>query len=1234
MDTKYRRIASLFFNLALAFLFTVPFTTSVLAATSADGFWNDIAQSRITARNQRQAVPDRYRLTELSMPAFEATLAMAPPEKSAVGVLISLPMPDGSFQDFLVENSPIMEPELAQAHPDITTYLAVADDNAAMTARLDLTPAGFHAIIFTLDGTVYIDPYQPGNRLEYISYYKQDMSRREPFYCGVTGELVDASHGLKDHLQVAAVGDVLNTYRLAVAATGEYTAFHGGTVAGGLAAIVTTINRVTGIYERELSVRLTLVANNNLVVYTNSGTDPYSNNNPGALLSENQTNLDAVIGSANYDIGHVFSTGGGGLASLGVVCNNSGKARGETGLNSPIGDVFYVDFVAHEMGHQFGGHHTFNGRTGNCAGDNRNASTAYEPGSGSTIQAYAGICGIENLQSNSDDNFHTISFDEIVSHVMGAGNCGTPSSTGNTAPTIDAGASFTVPISTPLLLTASPGVDPDNGQVLTYSWEQFDLGPAGPPNTDDGSRPIFRSFPPQLGTARFLPRMSDILNNTSTLGESLPTTNRNLTFRLTARDNAAGGGGVDHSTVVHQVTTAAGPFAVTSQNTPTAWAGGTQQTVTWDVASTTAAPVNCANVSIYFSDSGFPNFSGTTLISNTPNDGSEAITVPDSSTSTGRVMVKCNSNIFFNINNADISIPTNENCGDSVLDAGEQCDDGNSTGGDGCSESCQIENNWSCTLPQPPVAGSNALPEGSFESGTPNPAWTEASATFGTPLCNDGCGIPQGANTGSWYVWFGGIAAAETGSVEQSFTIESTDTELTFARQIAACDSADDFARLTLDGNPVWAVNGSNPACGESAYSTETIDLSSAPGGPYNNDLAHIVRFESSIFATNGGGSNFFIDDVSILRGGSPGQPSVCTFLGGSDFTIGGNVSGLAGTGLELQLNAGEILGLGADGVFTFITSLADGSAYAVTVVGQPANLSQTCSVTSDSGTLSGANIDDVTVTCVTNTYTVGGTVSGLAGTGLELQLNAGEILGIGIDGGFAFATSLADGSAYAVTVVGQPTNLSQICAVNNGSGTLDGANVTNVEVICTTDTFSVGGNVSGLAGTGLELQLNAGEILGLGADGVFTFATLLVDGRDNTVTVLTQPANLSQTCSITNDSGTLSGANIDDVTVTCVTNTYTVGGTVSGLAGTGLELQLNAGEILGLGADGVFTFATLLVDGSDFAVTVLTQPSDPEQSCQVTDGNGTLDGADVTDVIVTCVTPGEETIFADGFED
>jgi cysteine-rich repeat protein len=966
MKTNNSRISSLFFNFSLALLLTVPFTTSVLAATSADGFWNDIAPGRITLTGQRQTIPERYRTTELAMPEFEAALAKAPPEKSADGgVLISLPMPDGSFENFRVESSPIMEPGLALANPDITTYIAVADDNAAITARLDLTPAGFHAIVFTLNGTVYIDPYQTGSRLQYISYNKQDLSRKEPFHCGVTGELVDASHGLRGHIQMAPVGNVLNTYRLAVAATGEYTAFHGGTVAQGLAAIVTTINRVTGIYERELSVRLTLVANNNLIVYTNSVTDPYTNSNAGALLDENQANLDAVIGSENYDIGHVFSTGGGGLAGLGVVCNNSGKALGETGLGQPVGDAFSVDFVAHEMGHQFGGNHTFNGSTGNCTGGNRNPSTAYEPGSGSTIQAYAGICGAENLQLNSDDNFHTISFDEMVSYVLGDGNCSTQSNTGNTIPTIDAGLSSTVPISTPLLLNAATAVDPDNGQVHSYSWEQFDLGAAGPPNTDDGSRPIFRSFMPRPSPVRYLPQMSDILNNTSTLGESLPTTDRDLTFRLTVRDNAAGGGGVDHSTVVHQVTTSAGPFAVTSQNTPTDWAGNTGQTVTWDVANTTAAPVSCPNVGIFYSDSGFPNFSDTTLVASTPNDGSETITAPNSSSTTGRVMVKCTSNIFFDINDADISITTGANCGDSILDAGEQCDDGNSTGGDGCSASCQIEDNWSCTPPQPPVPGSNAVPESGFESGIPNPVWAEASTNFGTPLCDDNCGIPQNANTGNWYVWFGGVSVFEEASVEQSFLIAATDTELTFARQVAVCDSADDFVRLTLDSNTVWEVDGSSPDCGESAYSTETIELSSAPGGPYNDDSVHTIRFESITVATNGLNSNFFIDDVSILRGGSPGQPSVCTFQGGSDFTIGGTVNGLAGSGLVLQNNAGDNLGIVADGDFTFPTPLVDGSDYAVTVLTQPSEPDQACEVSDGSGTISGVDITNVDVTCV-----------------------------------------------------------------------------------------------------------------------------------------------------------------------------------------------------------------------------------------------------------------------------
>jgi cysteine-rich repeat protein len=855
-------------------------TTSAPAATSKDRLWQDIAPDRIVTAGKREAVPNRYRTVEADMPELRNRLAAAPVERGAAdGVQISLPMPDGTFQEFMLQNSPIMAPELAAKFPDLNTYIGVASGDAATTGRFDLTPAGFHGIIFSTAGTIYIDPYQTGSSREYISYYKKDFSSsREPYYCLVTGERVDATHRATDHVE-AIVGESLRTFRLAMAATGEFTSFYGGTVPQGMAGIVTIVNRVSGIYERELAVRLSLIANNDLLVYTNQNTDPYNNNNPSLLLSQNQTNIDSVIGSANYDIGHVFSTGGGGVASLGVVCNASFKARGETGLPNPIGDVFAVDFVAHEIGHQFGGNHTFNGSTGNCTGGNRAAAAAYEPGSGSTIQAYAGICGAENLQSNSDDYFHTKSFDEITTYIAGDGNCATTIATGNTQPGVDAGDPFTVPAQTPLLLQAAPAVDPDAGQVLTYGWEQFDLGAAGPPNTDDGFRPIFRSFPPKITTLRFLPRMEDILANTATLGESLPTTTRALTFRLTARDNAPGGGGVDHDTVIHQTTDTAGPFVVTSQDTPTAWTPGTLQTVTWDVANTDAAPVSCASVDILFSDQEFADFPGTLLLANTPNDGSEVITAPLSTFIDGRVMVKCTNNIFFNLNDAPISVF--EACGNSVLDGGEQCDDGNTGNGDGCSNACQVESGWSCSLPVPEEPLFNALPEGGFESGTPNPAWTEASTNFGSPICSDAfCGSSSGPNTGTWFTWFGGIAAFEAGSVEQIFTIETTDAELSFALRIPVCDSGQDFARLLIDGSEVWRADGTDAACFGPEYVTQTIDLASAPGGPFNDGAPHNLRIESEIFANNGASSSFYVDDVTIERGGVPAVPSMCELDG------------------------------------------------------------------------------------------------------------------------------------------------------------------------------------------------------------------------------------------------------------------------------------------------------------------------------------------------------------------
>ncbi|MBK9982875.1 MAG: proprotein convertase P-domain-containing protein [Saprospiraceae bacterium] len=421
-----------------------------------------------------------------------------------------------------------------------------------------------------------------------------------------------------------------------------------------MSAVVNAVNRVNQVYEADITVRLILVANTNLIFYYDPATDPYTNNNGGTMLGQNQTTCDAVIGTANYDIGHVFSTGGGGVAYLNAVCTTSTKAGGVTGSGSPVGDGFWIDYVAHEMGHQFGGDHTFNSIASNCGGGNRSASSAYEVGSGTTVMAYAGICGVDDVQPHSDAYFHARSIQQISAHITGT-NCAAFITLNNTAPVVTAVPDYSIPISTPFVLTGV-ATDPNN-DPLTYCWEQYDLETTStePPTANDPDGPLFRSFLQSSSPNRYIPRLSDLVANVNYAWEVLPSVGRAMNFRLTVRDYHNIAGCTKEDNIVVTSVAAAGPFTVTSQNVATTWLETTNQTITWNVANTTAAPVSCSTVDIRMSyDGGFTY--PTVLSLNEPNDGSATISVPVGTTTQGRVMVKASNNIFFDINNANITV--------------------------------------------------------------------------------------------------------------------------------------------------------------------------------------------------------------------------------------------------------------------------------------------------------------------------------------------------------------------------------------------------------------------------------------------------------------------------------------------------------------------------------------------------------------------------------------------------
>ncbi|AHX60135.1 reprolysin-like metallopeptidase [Aeromonas media] len=622
----------------LALLVAGLMSTTGLAASE----WNTVA-AKATAADGYEVRASQYRIATVPADYFAGLLGGEH--------RLTLPLPDGKEVTFSLQPYDLLPADLAAKYPGIRTFKGHDEANPVETGRVDLGPQGFHAMFSHQGRMVFVDPLRNGEG--YAVYYQQDAHSR-------LEEEADRVIGSKAGTlarQVLVDGNERKRYVIAISAAGEYTQYHGGTVEAGLGAITTLLNRVNEVYQRDVAAEFQLASGNDTIIFTDAATDPFFNGDDpsGSGLSDVDVNMQVQAvaqtqGLGAFDIGHVVNTGGGGLAGLGVLCT-ADKSAGMTGSSNPVGDAFFIDYVAHEIGHQFGADHTFNGTTGSCGGGNREASQAWEPGSGSSIMAYAGICGEEDLQANSLPYFHSKSIEQMRAHMATVSSCGTTQSLTNNAPQVAAGNDHVIPANTPFVLKGA-GTDLDN-DALSYTWEQIDLGTESfsvASMVDDGSRPLFRFVAPTSVPERTLPSLPSLLTNTLAKGEAWPATNRDLNFRLTARD---GKGGVSSDDMKIQVVNTGKAFALTSPLV-TPLAAGQTQTIDWDVAGTNAAPINCSKVDLYMTRDEGVNW--TLLAGGQPNSGSASVTIPAGSDGTARLKVACSDNLFFAISPLKLSV--------------------------------------------------------------------------------------------------------------------------------------------------------------------------------------------------------------------------------------------------------------------------------------------------------------------------------------------------------------------------------------------------------------------------------------------------------------------------------------------------------------------------------------------------------------------------------------------------
>lgn len=633
--------------------------------------WLEISEARTNSMHKeyRNFTPSNYKLYSLNTDQLQQNIGNVPLRNSNItsDVIVPFPTINGKIENFKIYEAPVLDEALTERYPNIRSYLGQNIKTPSTIIRFSVSRNGVHGMITSgLHKTVYIDPYTK-NKEFYITYSRKDIPdnafANEFFECYSDDFVTEPTEDSVTIPTRNANDSTLRTYRLAVVCTGEYSQYHLNNQGidpnanneekkeAVLSAINTSMTRVNGIFERDVALTMVLINNNTEIIFLDPATDNLTNNDPFQLIDETQIICDDVIGSPNYDIGHVFSTEGGGIGYLESPCVEGLKAHGVTGINDPIGDVFNIDYVSHEMGHQFGANHPQNN---NCS----RTSVSIETGSGSSIMGYAGICA-PNVQDNSDDYFNGISIVEMWNNISAgpSSNCPMLSSTDNQAPTITSIDDFIVPIDTPFVLKGNAS-DPE-GNEITYCWEQMDATPAPmPPSSNSASGPLFRTLDPTVDSDRYMPTLNTIISgNLGSTWEQLPSVSRSMSFRLTIRDNAIEGGATASDDMTVTSTDSAGPFIVTSQTTNESWDLNTTQTITWDVANTDADPINEISVNIFLSTDGGITFP-VQLASNVPNNGSALIDVPTNldPTTEARVLVMGVVNPFYQVNTTNFTI--------------------------------------------------------------------------------------------------------------------------------------------------------------------------------------------------------------------------------------------------------------------------------------------------------------------------------------------------------------------------------------------------------------------------------------------------------------------------------------------------------------------------------------------------------------------------------------------------